>query len=227
MKLTKYIKDPEWAVADEIFNAKFESMPDVIDLIRKIDKEKVEFDNAIYQFNRTVHNTKVCLSLIARAEEDLKKRKAFKESHIGKLIQTFIENNTNENLNTIKREIESSNEFSVYIVPEWKPGQGERMYGVPQEAYFHVGYTNTFYPFDNWDIDEDIESTEMEIKNAKDDLNKCLAVKDELYEKYDMVSFAILFDRFEKENGPLEADSKWANWSMFVDDDDYDDDEDY
>ena len=227
MNLAEYIKDPEWAAAREIFNAKFESIVDAIDLMRKINEEKAKFNAIIYQFNKTIYNTKVCLSLIALEEENLRKRKSFKESHIAKLIQTFIENNTNENLDAIKKEIELSNEFDIHIIPEWKPGNGERMYGVPQNAHFAIGYTNTFYPFDHWDIDEDIANTETEIENAKDDLNECLSVKDELYDKYGITPFAILLERFEKEKGPLEADPKWAYWSMLNYDDDDDDDDDY
>lgn len=226
MNLAEYIKDPEWAVAREIFNAKFESIVDAVDLMQKIKEEKTEFNAAIYQFNKTMNNLKVCLSVLAREEETLRKRKAFKESHIAKLIQVFVKNNTDSNLNAIRREIESSNEFQVSIVPEWRSGDGERMYGMPEVAYFTVKYTDTFYPFDCWDIDQDIDRTEREIEDAKEELGTYLTIKNELYNKYDVSTFATLLEYFEKKHGPLKADPKWASWSEFIEDDD-DDDDDY
>lgn len=220
MKLIDYMRDPNVAEATEIYNAKFNSVEDVIALQKQISEEKAEFNVIIGKLNTILYNIKVGMSKIAYDTNRQTKLEEFKDSDIGKLIQTFIENNTPENMDAIRKSIEQSNDFGVVIVPEWKPGDGERMYGVPSCAHIHVGYTNTFYRFDNWDIDNDIQNIEDDIAETESAMSEFFKEKDEMHDKYGLDVLMQAFANFEKIHGPVKADENWGEWNFIYDYDD-------
>lgn len=225
MKLKDYIADGKLAAATEIYNANFTSVEDVAALMEKIKEEEKEFNKIIYEFNTTLYNIKVGLSKIANKNKRLARFNEFKSSHIASLIKTFIENNTEDNMNAIKKEIERSNDFEVYIIDKWKPGDGERAYGLPQCECICVDYTKTFYRFDRFDIDDDIQHVEHSIKELESYLDEYIDKKNEMYDTYGVDALINLFTQFEEKHGPIKADDEWAHWRF---EDYYEDDfEDY
>ena len=72
MNLAEYIKDSERAVAKEIFNAKFNSVEDVIALKPKIHQEKRRLNKEIEDFNITIRNSLYCREHIAQLKRQLK-----------------------------------------------------------------------------------------------------------------------------------------------------------
>lgn len=222
MELFDYIKNKDLAVATEIYNAKFESVEDVATLMNKIAEEKIKFNDIIREFNSTLHNIKVSISRLASSQERLKRFNEFKNSHIASLIQSFIENNTDDGLNAIKKEIEKSNNFGIHIIPAWKHGDGERMYGTPFCAYFGIHHTDTYYTFSNWDIDNDIQNVKSDIEEYKADVHKWIQKKEEMYDRYGFSALTKLFSRFEEENGSLMADHNWKECDIIEDEETYD-----
>lgn len=227
MQLIDYIKDKEIAVATEIYNAKFKSVEDVVAMMKQITEEKENFNGIINEFNTTLYNIKVCLSKLAKRQEDVEKFNRFKNSYIAGLLEQFINNNTEDNLEAIKKAIEQSNEFGVHLIPEWKPGKGERMYGTPSCAYFHIDYTNTYYTYNNWDIDKDVSNAEKGVKLYEEDVQNWIGKKEQMYDEYGFDALTLLFEEFEKKNGLLMADEDWWFRDVIYDDDDDEYDEDY
>jgi hypothetical protein len=118
------------------------------------------------------------------------------------LIESFIADNTEDKLEAIRKEIEKSNEFGVYIIPEWKPGDGERMYGAPMGNYFHIDYTGTCYPFDTWDIDEDIKRSKIYVEAYETYLKELLNNRTEICNKCGAEAIAVM-DEIKKNNGKI------------------------
>ena len=203
MELADYINGSQYTIAKEIFNAKFNSIEDVIKLIRKLDDEQKEFDKAIRDFTIILRNIKIGLSRVTKQEERLKKLKDFKNSYIAKHIKAFIENNTPEELDYIKKEIKLSNEFGIYISPA---------------KIFSLKSIDIFYSFDKWNIDEDILSIEKALESDKEIVWKWNNKKDKMYDKYGRGLMLLI--------GPndLKADELLA-YSYPIDPDDYDDDD--
>ena len=133
MKLKDYIADSKLAVATEIYNANFASVEDVAALMEKIKGEENEFNNIIHEFNAILYNIQISMSNLARKTKRLKKFNEFKSSYIAHLIKTFIENNTEDNMEAIKKEIERSNDFGVQIMPK-------QSYFSPSREHIHIGY---------------------------------------------------------------------------------------
>ncbi len=78
MNLIEYVQDSEWTVAKEIFNTELYSVEDAVKLMRKINKEKSEFDYAIHKFNNALFTIKACSNRIAKYENDLERLNKFK-----------------------------------------------------------------------------------------------------------------------------------------------------
>lgn len=225
MQLIDYIKYKEIAVATEIYNAKFNSVEDVAALMKKIAEEKADYNGVINKFKTTLYNIKVYMSKLVKRQEDLEKFKRFKNSYIASLLEQFINNNTEDNLEAIKKAIEESNEFGVHLIPEWKPGNGERMYGTPSCAYFHIDYTHTYYTYNTWDIDKDISNAEKGVKLYEEDVQEWIIKKEQMYDEYGIDTLILLFEEFEKDNGPLIAEEGWWFRDIIYEDDDYEDDD--
>ena len=210
MKLKDYIKDKKLAVATEIYNAQFSSVEDAASLMERIADERKEFEAIIREFNIILYNLKVAMSTLNSNTKRLKKFRAFKDSHMAHLIQTFVENNTEENLDALKKEIEPSNEFGIVIVPEWEYKGRERAYGCSPEAHIKVGYTHTYYLIGKWDFDKDMQNAEQYWTESYDDVQEFLHQKEEMYDKYGFDVLIQIFADFEKIHGPMQADEDWA-----------------
>lgn len=72
MNLAEYAKDSEQAIAKEIFNAKFNSVEDVMALKAKINKEKRKLDKEISNFNNIIRSSICCRENIAKLKKQLK-----------------------------------------------------------------------------------------------------------------------------------------------------------
>lgn len=221
MQLKDYVEDNDFAVATEIYNAKCDSVEDIVVLMQKIAGEKAKFDDIICEFNCTLYNIKVCLSNLVYYKQRLKKFYEFKNSHIANLIEAFIANNTEDGLYTIKEDIKRSNDFDVHIIPKWKQGDRERAYGFTYNECFHIGYTNTYYTFDNWDINEDIQNVQSHIEECEENIQKWLDKKEQMYDEYGFDALIIVFSKFEKDNGPMQADDNWVGEKIIEDYKDY------
>ena len=224
MNFFDYIKNKDLAVASEIYNAKFNSVDDVSSLLNKIKEEESNFDNIIDEFMCTLYNIKVCLSRIAFNKDKLNRLIEFENSHIARLIKDFVSQNTEDKLNTIKSELENSNDFRIRIVDKWKPGGGERMYGIPYSDFFNVGYTGTFYRFDKFDVDKDIQSVKNYIVGDEAEIQTYIENKNRMYDEYGMKPLMLIFSMFERDNG-LTPDDKWKDKDTI--DHYYDNEEDY
>lgn len=221
MQLKDYIEDNDFAVATEIYNAKFNSVEDVVVLMQKIADEKAKFNDIICEFNHTLYNIKVCLSNLVYYKQRLKSFYEFKNSHIANLIEAFIANNTENGLHAIKEDIERSNDFDIHIIPKWKQGDGERAYGCTYNEYFHIGYTDTYYTFDDWDINEDIQNVQNDIEECEENIQKWLDKKKQMYDEYGFDALILVFSKFEKDNGPMQADDNWIGEKIIEDYKDY------
>ena len=205
MNLASYIHNSEQTIAEEIYNANFDCVSDVVNLMRKIDDERKEFDKAIHDFNIILHNIKIGLSRVAKQEKRLKKLKDFKSSYIAKHIKAFIENNTPEELDYIKKEIKLSNEFGIYI---------------SSAKIFSLEPIGIFYSFDKWNIDEDILSIEKDLASDKEIVWKWCNENDKMYDKYGCGLILLIAPN------DLKADELLAD-AYPIDLDDYEDDDDY
>ena len=221
MKLKDYINNKEYAIANEIYNARFNSVENVMELLANINEEEKKFDDIICEFNCTLYNIKVCISNIAYHKERVKKLNDFKSSRVASLIEMFVANQTEENMFAIKEELEKSNDFEIYIVPKWKHGDRERMYGFTYDACFNMTSTQTYYTFDNFDVDTDIKNIMMDIEEWEKNVAKWIDKKQQMYDEHGFDALMPLFSAFEKENGAMKADNAWVREDIIENHKDY------
>ena len=219
MKLIDYIKDVKMATATEIFNAKFKTAEDVAEFLDKLNQEKLQHGAVVKEFNETLYNIKVCLSHIAMRKEQLRKLQEFKVSHIANLIDAFTKNNTDEALDAIRNEISESNPFGVSVLREWQKGDRERAYGLPMCACIVVHYADTFYRYDNFDIDNDIKNAERRVAEAEHDIVEWIEKKSKMYDEHGFDALSLLFDKFIEEYGGLVADKDWYDRNLWWEED--------
>lgn len=224
MLLTDFITDYRRAVATEIYNAQMNSVEDAVSLLDKMETEAAQFFSIISMCESLFDNMRKSKSAIAHNQERLKKLNELKNSHIGQLIAKFVANNTDEGLEEIKKELERSNEFDIHILPKWKKGDGERMYGIPHDECFVIRSAQTHYFFNKFDIDEDIQRVTASIGYDEEYLRRDMKAKDRLRDKCGVEVFDFMAEQFEKNN--MIMPNAPCN---YMDDygDDYYDDEDY
>ena len=218
MKFEDYLKNPKLAVATEIYNAKCNSPEEMMELMDAINNERDQFEGDIRKFNICLHNISYCTGRIETWETAFNKRKEFKESHIGKLIEFFISNNNEDAFKAIETEIEASgNPFEV----SFREGEDSmrargvkgEIFGVPASDYFHVGYTQTFYRINYYDIDSDIAYAKKQMDMWQTELQACLDEKHIMCGLHDIEAINLLEEKFNH-NDPFK-------WSDFINDSDY------
>lgn len=224
MLLKDFITDYRRAVATEIYNAQMNSVEDAVSFLDKMETEAAQFFSTISMCESLFDNIHRSKSAIAHNQERLKKLNKLKNSHIGQLIAKFAANNTDEGLEEIKKELERSNEFDIHIVPKWKKGDGERMYGIPHDECFVIVSTQTNYLFDKFDIDEDIQRATASIGYDEEELRRDMKARNWLRDKCGVEVFDFMVEQFEK-NDMIMPDAPCNYIEDY--DDDYYDDEDY
>ena len=198
MNLVDYLKDKKLAIATELYNAEVYSVDDVIATLDRIEKASCEFFCDINDCTEAISDVEHYKYLIVNQNKRIKAIKEFKNSKICGLIKQFIENNTEDGLNEIKNELNKSNEFGITIVNEWQPNCGKSVYGVPSGAHFRIKPLELCYPFDKFDIDDDIENNIFRRKNYKRCLKESLKTIDEFCEKYGHEAFDAVETEYNK-----------------------------
>lgn len=180
MILTDFITDYKRAVATEIYNAQMNSVEDAVSFLDKMEKEAAQFFDIISK----------CESLfeakqsIEYKQERVKKLNDLKNSHIGQLIAKFAANNTDEGLEEIKKELELSNDFDIDIAAD--------------SATFRVNSTSTFYHFDNFDIDADIQRITQSISYGKNFIMDDMTAKIRLCNECGTEAFDFMAKQFKE-----------------------------
>ena len=157
-------------------------------LIRFFDFHELEtyygFIVATNEYKNLIPELKEARESVEDARIELEKIMEFKESPVGRLIKRFIAHNSNELMEEIEREIESSgNPFEITIYKEdydWSKGE---VFG-PTKKRFSIGRIRRFYYFDNWDIDDDIEGFENHLNSKLRELEKLTREKKYLEQEY-------------------------------------------
>jgi hypothetical protein len=209
MTLADYVKNPKRAIAAEIYSAAIQSEAEVISVLDKIEEEALEYCDIISEYNDALYFIYWDNHSVRKYENTVKVLIALKSSKIGDLIRQFVSNNTEDGLEAIKKELEQSNEFDIRIKDEWQPGRGERAYGLPKEACFYIQSVGVFYPFDKFDIDEDIKNNEERVILYKQQLQQSLAQKEELRKKYGFDACDAIESVYDNEKGYLVIEMPW------------------
>lgn len=150
----------------------------------KANKDYYGFIVATNEYKNLIPELKEARESVEDARIELEKIMEFKESPVGGLIKRFIAHNSNELMEEIEREIESSgNPFEITIYKEdydWSKGE---VFG-PTKKRFSIGRIRRFYYFDNWDIDDDIEGFENHLNSKLRELEKLTREKKYLEQEY-------------------------------------------
>lgn len=150
----------------------------------KANKDYYGFIVASNEYENLIPELKVARENVEDARLELEKILEFKESPVGRLIEKFIANNSNELMEEIEREIElSGNPFEITIYNEdydWSKGE---VFG-PTKKRFSIGRIRRFYYFDNWDIDDDIEGSQNHLKSKLRELENLTREKEYLEQEY-------------------------------------------
>ena len=174
----------ELAIATEVYNANAKSPEEMAEAIRNANEKYEHLIGIINEYNNILFKLKKKAKWLSEYKEDLQNRREFANSHVATLIAEFTKNNTRQLLDEIQREIEDSgNPYGIIIIDPNKI-KGELMYGSPYKKHFHVSFTDTFYLFDNFDIEEDIKKTESNISAINDEIIELLKEKQEMVVAY-------------------------------------------
>lgn len=206
MNLVDYLKDKKLAIATELYNAEVHSVDDVIATLDRIESASLEFFDDIHKCKDAISDIEYLNNMISYQDKRIEAITVFKNSKICGLIKQFIENNTEDGLNEIKNKLNESNEFGITIVNEWQPNCGKSVYGVPSGAHFRIKPLELCYPFDKFDIDDDIENNIFRRKNYKRCLKESLKAIDEFCEKYGREAFDAVETEYNK-NGTENIDN--------------------
>lgn len=180
MTLEDFLKDDDLAVATDLFNANAKSPGEMRVAYNKAIAQRNEFIDVKRKYKDLLYSIDAIKDDVNASEDYLRRLLEFKDSQEAKLIADYIHTKSEDSMAQIEAIINGENPFDIAIVPEWKRGDRERWYGAPYCAYFHIHYTDNFYTFDNWDIDEDISNCQEDIEAKKSELNAYMEKKNSM-----------------------------------------------
>ena len=182
MTLVDFIKDDNRAYAIEIMNANATTVEEMIAAIHKANNMCFEFSHIVGNWIDICFGYDDVIDALKGANEKLERFIKFKNSKVAFLIAKHIENRTPEFLEEIKTEIEATNnpfEITIY----------EECFDCDSDTYFDDFYIRSLFTFyttskGKFDVDEDIERCNYQIKRYTEEKEKYKKLKEEMLAKY-------------------------------------------
>lgn len=179
MNIKEYKNNPDLAYATEVLNANAKTPEELLQAMSKAKKVCLGFKSVLSKYEHICHELEILPKDIAYRNEILPLLEEFKQSRIAQLIGKFTENNSDKLMSEIEREIElSGNPFDISIE--------EGIYDVGYNGIFRINSIGVFYEFDNFNIDEDIESFKIYNDGDKKEIIELTAEKAKLEQEYDL-----------------------------------------